>query len=188
MNADGHDETCIAQQRILQLAQADELLFACIFRHNLAIAFVQHHLLAVVRPAFNVGVRADQLADVRWELVLPEELHIVARVGLMHACRNDGAGVERGHVLVGLRRIPLRVRQRDVEVGLGGVRLKRARRIHGSLRRRPFKRRRLFEGRLHIARDSDDVMRTNKANLRIEPVMERLQQLVRRGMHRRQLS
>ena len=154
-----------------------------VFRGCVGVALVEHHLLAVVCPAFNVGVGADDFANVRGELVLPEELHVMAGIGLVHACGNDGADVERGHVLLRFCGIPLRVGQRDIEVCLGGVRLERPRRVHRGLRGGSLEWRRLFERRLHIAGDGDDVVRADESDLGVEAIMEGLQQMVRRGVH-----
>ena len=73
MHLDADDEARVAQQRILQLAEADELCLARIFRTGarLAVAFVQHHLLAVVRPAFDICIGAEQLADLGVHLRQP---------------------------------------------------------------------------------------------------------------------
>ena len=71
VHADADDEAGVAQESILQLAEADEFGFALGFfaaggrvsMPGCAVAFVEHHLLAVVGPAFDVGVGAEELAD-----------------------------------------------------------------------------------------------------------------------------
>ncbi len=108
----------------------------------------------------------------------------MAGVGLMHAGGDDGADVEGSHVLAGALGRPAFIRQRDVEVGLGGVRFKRARRVHGRLRGSTHERRCLFQHRLYVAGDGDDVVRADEGDLRVEAVVEGLQQLVGRRMHR----
>ena len=64
MHFDADDEAGIAQQRVLQLAEAQELGFALVFGAGagLAVAIVEHHLLGVVRPAFDVRRCAEDLA------------------------------------------------------------------------------------------------------------------------------
>ena len=53
---------------------------------GLAVSLVEHHLLGVVRPAFDVGVGTEDLADLAGELVQPVEiLDVVAGIGLVDA-------------------------------------------------------------------------------------------------------
>ncbi len=101
MELDGVDEAGVAEEGVLELAEADEFGFALVFcaGAGLAVALVEHHLLGVVGPAFDVGVGAEEFADLAGELVLPEELDVVAGVGLVDAGGDDGADVELGHVL-----------------------------------------------------------------------------------------
>ena len=102
MHADADDEARIAQQRILQLPKPNQLRLALgpfAPTARLPVSLVQHHLLAVMRPAFDVRIRADQLANLRRKLRPPQELHVVPGIRLMHAGRNDRAHVEGGHVL-----------------------------------------------------------------------------------------
>ena len=70
VHLDADDEARVAQESILQLAEAEELGFALVFcaGARLAIALVEHHLFAVMGPAFDVGVGAEDFADVAGRL------------------------------------------------------------------------------------------------------------------------
>ena len=64
MHADAHDIPGVAQQGILQLAQPQLQIAA-------PVAFVQHHLLAIMRPALGIRAGADQLAYFRRSALHP---------------------------------------------------------------------------------------------------------------------
>ena len=133
-------------------------------------------------PAFHVGVGSDELADLGRELVLPEELHIVAGVGLVHAGGNDGAGVEGRHVLTGALRRPAGLRQGDVEVGLGGVGLEGAGGVHAGLGGGALEGRRFLQRGLHFRGDGDDVHGADEVDLGVEAGVEGVEQLAGRGV------
>ena len=65
VHLDADDVACIAQQRVLQLAEATASPRAVVRPARLAVALIEHHLFAVMRPALGVGVGAEQLADRR---------------------------------------------------------------------------------------------------------------------------
>ena len=49
-----------------------------------AEAFVEHHFLAVMRPAFDEGVAAENFLDLRRRRgIQVQELHVMAGVGLV---------------------------------------------------------------------------------------------------------
>ncbi len=129
-------------------------------------------------PAFDVGVGAEELADVAGELRHPEELDVMSGIGLVDAGADDGAYVEGCHVFgdVGLR--PVVFRQRHVEVGDGGVGLEGAGRVHGGLRGGAHEGRRLLQGGLDCAGDGDDVVCIDEGDEAGEGVLEGAEELV----------
>ena len=170
MHLDADDEAGVAQERVLQLAEAEEFRFALVFcaGAGLAVALVEHHLFAVVGPAFDVGVGAEQLAHAAGGLGHPQELDVMAGVGFVHGGGDDGALVEGVHVafdFLGRHRL---VGQRDVEVGLGGVRLEGAGRVHAGEGGGAHEGRRLFDDGAHIGGDGDDVVRVDEADQAVE--------------------
>ena len=104
MHLYSRDEARIAQQRVLQLPEPQ-------FQIALAIAFVQHHLLRVVRPALGVGTAAEQLADLGGRARDPHELRVVARVHLMHRRADDGPAIEALQIIFGLLGSPTSSRE-----------------------------------------------------------------------------
>ena len=160
VHLDAHDKTRITQQRILQLAQTQFQEFLILFEGQIriaSIALIQHHLLAIVRPAFYIGSSAQELADFRWRLRLPQELNVVARIGFVHRRADDGAVIEPGHVFGHLLRRPVVLGKGDVEIGLLGFGLKGTGSIHGGKGQGPRKRRRLFNNRHYLGGDGDDL-------------------------------
>ena len=152
------------------------------FGAGLAVALVEHHLLGVVGPAFDVGVGAENFADGGGELRRPEELDVVAGVGLVDAGGDDGADVEGGHVLGDVRRGPGFFRQGDVEVGLGGVGFEGAGRVHGCLGGGAHEGRGLFEGGLDFGGDGDDVVGVDEGDEAGEGVLKCVEEFVGRGV------
>ncbi len=75
VHLDADDKAGVAQQCVLQLTEAQELGFALILGAGagLAVAIVEHHLLGIVRPSFDVGVRAKDLADAARRLQRPQD-------------------------------------------------------------------------------------------------------------------
>ena len=101
VHLDADDEAGVAQQCVLELAEAEELGFALVLGAGagLAVTLVEHHLFAVVGPALDVSVGAEQLADAAGRLGHPEELDVVAGVGLVDRGGDDRADVEGVHVV-----------------------------------------------------------------------------------------
>src|SRR4051794_29096221 len=132
-----------------------------------------------MRPALNVRVRAENLADLASELRHPQKLHVMPWIGFMHAGGNDRTDVQLRHVLRNVLRCPAFLRQRHVEVGLLRSGFEWPRWVHRCERGRSHKRWRLLERRLHLAWYCDDVIRPDKLHQVIEGRMERVEQAVR---------
>jgi len=118
---DGVDEAGVAQECVLQLARrmrrpggAGRVWRRRVRRRSPGRASSARSS----GPSLDVGVGAEDLADVRGELRHEEELDVVAGVGLMHGGRDDGADVEAGHVFGDVLRGPVFFGEGDVEVGL----------------------------------------------------------------------
>ena len=77
VHLDAHDVARVAQQRVLQLAQAQLQIF--LVAAPFAVAF-QHHLLGVVRPALGIGVRSPPACALWRADSAPTELHVVAGI------------------------------------------------------------------------------------------------------------
>src|SRR5580704_564578 len=101
MHLDPNYETGVSQQGILQLPKADQERVARVpcARAGLTVALIEHHLLRVVGPAFNVRRGSKKLADLGGSVVQPKKLNVVARVSLMNRCADDGTAIEIGHPL-----------------------------------------------------------------------------------------
>src|SRR6202046_1813818 len=104
MHLDAYYKTGIAEQRILQLPQANHFGVAGIAcpRPRLAVTLVQHHLLAIMRPAFCIGVGSQKLAHSAWRLWHPQELYVVSWISLVNRSADDGSPVKLGHALFDL--------------------------------------------------------------------------------------
>ena len=174
----------LRKQRVLQLAEAEQPRFALVLRTHarLPVALVEHHLLAVMRPALDVSVCTQQLAHFARRLRQPQELHVVAGIGLMHRGGDDGADVERVHIALDLGGRHFGIGQRDVEVSLGGVFFEGAGRIHAGGGGGAHEGRGLFKDGLDVGWDGDDVVRADEADEAVEGGAERIEQLVRGGM------
>src|SRR5579863_927877 len=81
VHLDADNKARVAQQRILQLAETDQPRFPHVLRADsrLRVAFVEHHLLGVVGPAFHIGAGGKYLAQLRRRTVFPKILREVAR-------------------------------------------------------------------------------------------------------------
>ena len=77
---------------------------------------------------------------------------------------------------------PVFFRQGDVEVGLGGVGLEGAGRVHGGEGGGAHEGRRLFEGGLDLGGDGDDVVGVDEGDEAGEGVLEGVEELVGGGM------
>src|SRR5271170_291413 len=84
MHLDPYNKTSIAQQRILQLPQANHLGIPGIAcpRPRLAVTLVEHHLLAIMRPTFGIGIGSQKLAHGARCLWHPQELYVVSWISL----------------------------------------------------------------------------------------------------------
>src|SRR6267143_1954662 len=180
----------VAQERILQLAQAhleERGVLLLGDARRAAVAFLEHHLLGVVRPAFQVRVAPEQLAHLVRRPLHPEELDVVARVRLVDRGADDDAAVEPGHVLLHLLLRPGRLRQGDVEERLRRPLLERSGGLHGGDRGCAHERGRLLHDWQHRRGNGDDAVLLDEAPQVTEGVAERLQQLAGRRMVRAQV-
>jgi len=112
-----------------------------------AEALIHHHLLGIMRPAFNVGIAAKDFFQPRGgRSLLTEELHEVTRVRLMDGNHVGRVIVEGGQPLLFLLGRPIRFHRRDVVISLSGLGLKWPRCVHsagrGGAGRRVFHRQR----------------------------------------------
>src|ERR1700683_3315067 len=76
----------VAQQRILQLSESDHFGITGVARarSRLAVALIEHHLLAIVGPAFGIRVGSQKLAHLAWRLRSPQELYVVSWISLVN--------------------------------------------------------------------------------------------------------
>ncbi len=160
----------------MQLAQAHA-------RIAIGITFVEHHLLAVVRPALRVGIGAQQLANLRVDVLHPQELHVVAGISFVDRGAENGAAVEAVHVIFDLRpcgqffsgRVTLKnASLATVSYGPGVS-------IEANVRAR-IEGRSLFEHRQHRRRNRDDLVRHDVIAQLRHGVAEGSQQLAGGGM------
>ena len=167
------DETGVAQQRVLQLPHPQHGI-------AIAIAFIQHHLLGVVGPAFCVTAAEKQFSDLGMEVTDPQELYIVTRIHFVDRRSWNHAVVERLHPSFGAVRRPLRIGCSHVEKCLAAPGFIGARRVHRRRRRCPHKRRRIFQGRRRACRNGDDLFLGNERSQTLEGVTKRLHQMIGR--------
>src|SRR5215467_11696251 len=129
MHLDTNDEAGIAQESVLQLPkpqlQKGNVMISVNSR-SAAIAFIEHHLLAVMRPAFSVGTTAKQFTYLRRCGGNPEELRVMSRINFMYGGRDDRSTIEASHVLFHLLGLPVGLRERHVKEGFFGDGLKRS--------------------------------------------------------------
>src|SRR5271156_2455711 len=184
-----HDEPRIAQQRILQLPQANQFRLARILgaRSRLPKSFIQHHLLAIMRPAFRVRSGAQQHARSRGRLMHPQKLHVVPRICLVRRSAHHRPHVESRHAPRDFLRRVVRSRQCHVEICFVRHFLEWPRRIHRCKRCRTHEWRCLLQNRPHVRRNRYDVLRSYERDQSVERVAKTLQQMVRRRMIRHQL-
>ncbi len=88
--------------------------------------------------------------------------------------------LKRMHVVSGTLGAPRLLRQRDIEVGGGGVGLKRARGVHGGLGGGAHEGWSLFESGPHVGRNGDDVLLADEPDQTVEGVAEVRHQLAGR--------
>ena len=171
MHFDADNEARVAQQRVQQLSQPQLGIV-------IAVTFVEHHLLGVVRPAFGVAVVVKQLAGLGWGRLQPEKLGVVSGIDLVNGGAGDRAAVESLHPLLDFFRFPVRRGQGDVEHGFGGLGFVGAGRVHGSGGEGAREGRRF----LHDGRDGrwngDDFVLLDELPQAAQSVAEGLQQLV----------
>src|ERR1035437_2796821 len=170
-----NDEARVPQERVLQLPQP-QLQIA------LAVAFVQHHLLRVVRPTLRVGATAKQLADLGRGARDPYKLRVVPWISLVHRRADDGPPVEALQVLLGLLRVPRLLGKRDVEECLLGDLLEWPGRIHRRGGQRPHEGRRLLHNRRHLGRNRHDPVLLDELAQPAQHIAKTLHQLPRRRM------
>src|SRR5262249_4147677 len=100
MKLDSDDISGVAEQRLLELRQA-ELGIAT------AEAFVEHHLLRIVSPAFNVRTAIQDLANLGRKLLCIQKLNVVPGIGLMNRDDVHHGSIESPEMLVLMFWIPL---------------------------------------------------------------------------------
>ena len=108
MQLDTDNITIIPEQRVFQLAQA-QLSIA------ITVTFVEHHLLAVMRPTFRVGSGEGKFADFRRIVADPQELNEMSGIYLMDGSAWNHAVVKCLHPFFCTLRIPFGVRRGYVE-------------------------------------------------------------------------
>ena len=191
VHPDADHVTGVPQQRILQLSQAhleERGVLLLGDSRRAAVAFLQHHLLGVVCPAFQVGACPEQLPHLVWRPLHPEELHVMTRVRLVDRGALDDAAVEARHVLLHLLPRPGRLRQGDVEESLRRPLLERPRGLHGRDRGCAHEWGRLLHDRGQGRGNGDDAALLDEPPEIAEGVAKGLQELGGRRVVRAQIA
>src|SRR6516165_643308 len=168
MHLDAHDIAGIAQQRVLQLSDAQ-------FGIAVAIALVEHHLFGVVCPSFDVRAAPNQLAYLRGELLGPQKLHVMPGIGLVNCGAENRTAVKALHPRFRLVRRPGRLRQRHVEECFSRLGFVGSGRVHGSGSEGAGEWRRLLHDRTDVGRDGNDLPVLDETDQTVECVAKTLQ-------------
>src|SRR5712692_743915 len=110
VETDGDQKTAVAQKRIHHLGEFQPGI--------ILVAGLQHHLLAVVRPALPRALHPEQAAGQRRGAPFVQGLHVVAGVGLVDGYVLQHGIVEVAQPFLGLGGAPVRRRDGDVVVAL----------------------------------------------------------------------
>ena len=171
VQADGDDEAGQAHERFGKLAELERGVAA-------AEAGLHHHVLAVVRPAFDErrGREQRRLADLRLDLPQVLEVEEVARIDLVDRDVPQRRQVEVAHVLLLPLRRPSAIDVGQVVVRAAWLALERARRPHAGKRPAVELGRRRDDDRLGVGQRHD--------RLPLKKLLELLDLLLRGGDER----
>ena len=110
VHLDSDHVAAIAKQCLLELREANFLV-------AFPIAFLDHHLLGVMRPSFDVRTTPDQLPCLRWKLVCVQELNVVTGISFVDCDHVHDRRVKHPQVVLLVALIPVIFRRCHAVIG-----------------------------------------------------------------------